>query len=92
MPSCAHVYGILVAYLLKVRIARVNLEDYLDDLGWSYSELARQSGITRVTLTRIRKGLKVRPDIARRIADTLSEAFGTPILVRDIEDLHIERK
>lgn len=39
--------------------------------GWGVAELARAAGVTRWTVARLERGLRVRPGAARRIAQVL---------------------
>lgn len=60
------------------------------DLGWTLRELARQSGVDAVTVSRAEKGLPVQAPTAKAIADAFSRAYGREIKPSDIEDLKIE--
>jgi len=59
------------------------------NLGWSIKKLAEQAGITRQSAGSAEKGLPIRPDTAKSIADALSEGYGREIKPLDIEGLNI---
>jgi transcriptional regulator with XRE-family HTH domain len=67
------------------------LQEYMNYLGWSITDLARKSEISLVTARRAVRGKAIRPFVAQKIAKALTSALGTPVMPGDLEDLKIER-
>ena len=68
------------------------LHNYIDYLGWSTSDLAREAKINRNTARRALAREVIHPRTAQKIAGALTQALGTSVQPGDIEDLKIERK
>lgn len=81
--------GILYKEARKERWFLVTIRDYRIALGWSLGELARRSGLTYQTISRIEQGKFARLHTAGAIARALSEGMGKPITIRDLEDIRI---
>jgi transcriptional regulator with XRE-family HTH domain len=58
-------------------------------LRWSISELARRSGLTYQTVSRIEKGEPAFDYTVAAIADALSQALGRTITIDDLERVKI---
>lgn len=69
----------------------MTLEGYMNYLGWSIAEMARQAGMNTRTVTRALNGEMVRPQTARKLAQGLEKGMGKRVFPGDIEGLIIER-
>lgn len=67
----------------------MTLRDYRARLAWSLSELARRSGLTYQTVSRIERGEPAYFHTVAAIARALSEALGENITVNDIKGINI---
>jgi transcriptional regulator with XRE-family HTH domain len=67
----------------------MTLRQYRLSLGWSLAELARRSGLTYQTVSRIEKGESAFPHTIGAIARALSEGLGKTITIEDIEGVKI---
>jgi transcriptional regulator with XRE-family HTH domain len=67
----------------------MTLRQYRLSLGWSLAELARRSGLTYQTVSRIEKGEAAFPHTIGAIARALSEGLGKTITIEDIEGVKI---
>ena len=65
--------------------------EWLDYLGWSRRDLARQAGIDPHTVGRAADGDTISPQSAQRIARAISEASGSTVRVGDIRGMIISR-
>jgi hypothetical protein len=65
--------------------------EWLDYLGWSRRDLARNAGIDPHTAGRAADGETISPQSAQRIARALSEASGSTVNVGDIRGMIISR-
>ncbi len=67
----------------------MKLEEYLDKLVWTQTDLAKNAGIAVVTVTNALEGKSVKRYIAVKIASALSSALGVKVEVHDIEGLSV---
>lgn len=67
----------------------MTIRDYRARLAWSISELARRSGLTYQTVSRIEKGDPAYFHTIAAIANALSEALGETIRVEDLRGVNI---
>ena len=65
--------------------------EWLDYLGWSQRQLARNAGIDAHTVGRAVDGETISPQSAQRIAKAISEASGTMVQVGKIRGIVIGR-
>ncbi len=65
------------------------LKEYRVNLGWDWTELARQAGLQAQVVRRAERGGRVKAATAKRLADTFSRAYGKEIRPTDIEGLVI---
>lgn len=65
-----------------LRTLRVNL-------GWTVVRLAQEAGVTRQAVAGAEKGIAVRADVAKAIADALSQGYGRTIQPSQIAELNI---
>ena len=63
----------------------MTLREYRGSLAWSLSELARRSGLTYITVSRVEKGEPAYFHTVAAIAKALSEGLGRTVTVDDIE-------
>jgi transcriptional regulator with XRE-family HTH domain len=73
----------------KERGKFMSIKDYRASLGWSLSELARRSGLTYQTVSRIEKGEAAYLHTVGAIARAFSEALGKTITVNDLDGVKI---
>ncbi|MBV8801898.1 MAG: XRE family transcriptional regulator [Gammaproteobacteria bacterium] len=67
----------------------MKLEDYLNKLSWSQTDLARNADIAVITATHALEGKTVKRFVATKIASALSEALGRKVEVSEIDGLKI---
>lgn len=67
----------------------MTLEEYRRRLGWSVSELARQSGIDYNTAKKALDSKPITPKTARAIAEALARGLGEPVQIADINSLSV---
>ena len=65
-----------------LRTLRVNL-------GWTAVKLAKEAGVTRQAVSGAEKGVAIRADVAKCIADALSKGYGYEIKPSQIAELTI---
>lgn len=65
----------------------MTLQDYVKQLGWNASQLAREAKIDVRTARRALAGEIILSENAQAIAGAISAALGRQILVGDIEEL-----
>lgn len=68
----------------------MTLRQYRANLGWSLNELARRSGLTYQTVSRIEKGEPAFLHTVGAIARALSEGYGKTITIEDLEGVVIK--
>ncbi|NLT68042.1 MAG: helix-turn-helix transcriptional regulator [Acidobacteria bacterium] len=62
-----------------------NIDRLRLELGWSYDDLARVSGISKKRiLDHVNKGTRPWPHVLKEYSDTFTKAFGRPISVADL--------
>lgn len=59
------------------------------NLGWTVVRLAEQAGVTRQAVSGAEKGIAIRADVAKAIADALSVGYGREIKPSQIANLTI---
>lgn len=69
----------------------MTITDYRLMLRWSISELARRSGLTYQTVSRMEKGEPARDYNVAAVAQALSEALGRTITVNDLDGVTLYR-
>jgi transcriptional regulator with XRE-family HTH domain len=67
----------------------MTLQEYRLSLAWSLSELARRSGLTYSTVSRIEKGEPAYAHTVAAIANALSEGLGRTVTINDIKGVVI---
>ena len=67
----------------------MTLREYRVNLGWSHNQLAKAAGIARQSVVSAEEGELITAATAKAIADALSDAYGRPIRVTDIQGLNI---
>ena len=67
----------------------MTLREYRLSLAWSLSELARRSGLTYNTVSRIEKGEPAYEHSVAAIAKALSEGLGRTVSIHDIQGVVI---
>jgi transcriptional regulator with XRE-family HTH domain len=70
----------------------VNMEDLKTlrvNLGWTVVKLASEAGVTRQAVAGAEKGIAIRADVAKAIADALSKGYGRDIKPSQIPGLTI---
>jgi len=65
------------------------LKEYRVNLGWDWTELARQAGLQAQVVRRAERGGRVKAATSKRLAHTFSRADGKEIRPTDIEGLVI---
>jgi transcriptional regulator with XRE-family HTH domain len=59
------------------------------NLGWTIQKLATEAHVTRQAVSGAERGVLIRADTAKAIADALSKAYGREIKPLDIDGLNI---
>lgn len=67
------------------------LYEWMEYLGWSQQDLAREAGINPATAGKAVNGESVSPRVAREIAAAISRASGTSVHPGDLKGLVISR-
>jgi len=67
----------------------MTIRQYRLKLKWSVSELARRSGLTAQTVSRIENGEPAFDYTVAAIAEALSSALGQTLTIDDIDDIRI---
>ncbi len=67
----------------------MTLHDYRVNLGWDWTEFARQAGLNAPVVRRAERGGPVKAASAKKMADAFSKAYGKEIKPTDIEGLNI---
>lgn len=70
--------------MVKVTTRRVGKERALR--GWSQLDLSQKSGVNRSTVCMMEKGNPVRPETAKRIADTLGMTVADLFEITDVRE------
>ena len=65
------------------------LRDLRINLGWTVVKLAQEAGVTRQAVSGAEKGIAIRADVAKAIADALSKGYGRDIQPSRIAGLTI---
>lgn len=66
-----------------------NLRTLRINLGWTVVKLADEARVTRQAVSGAEKGIPIRADVAKAIADALSRGYGRDIKPSHIVDLNI---
>lgn len=64
-----------------------DLNGHLDALVWSRARFAREADISIATANRIVAGDTVSRDVATKVLDTLSKAYGRKLTLNDVDGL-----
>ena len=62
----------------------MTLEEYRKRLGWSQSELSRQSGVSYPTISKAEKGESINGKSAALICKALSRGYNREIMITDV--------
>lgn len=67
----------------------MTIKDYRGMLGWSLAELARRSGLTYQTVSRVERGESAYFHTVGAIARAISEGLGRTVTVNDLTGVNI---
>jgi hypothetical protein len=67
----------------------MTLQEYLDYIGWSLSDLSRAANVDFITARKALSGERISRRSARAIAQALADALNRPIHVGDIVGLQL---
>lgn len=67
----------------------VTIEDYRISLGWSITDLAKRTGLTTKTISRIERGEPAFAHNLGKIARAFSEELGRQITINDLDGANI---